>query len=399
MPVTVPGSSGGSVSDVAIAPDGTVAVAWGAGVVAIRGASGHWSPVQRLAARASASTSPDIAFDARGELLATWTQARSAPSRPLQGPFQVRVNTWNRKDGWGNVRVLGRSLHFNLAGPRLALDRKGDALVAWRGFRKVAGGAVIEAVSTSFRPVGGRFGVEQKIRDGGPYQDVSLDPQGNVYAVWTSYGGPVNRFAYKARGRPWGPSQTFTAPMASNPALAVAPDHSVVVAWRAARVDSEGDGIQYGSVYTSVRSPAGVFSSPVKLSDARVHDVSVVLSPNGDALLTWGAPDLLDTPVPGATDLRYALRTATGALGAETRMPGLRAGPAGFLSDGTGVLAYGASNAIHAVTMAPGKATFGAPEAIASHGLYPALGTAGTRAAVTWLDPTRARLALAVRTR
>jgi hypothetical protein len=252
------------------------------------------------------------------------------------------------------VRVLGRSLHFNLASPRLALDARGDALVAWRGFRKVAGGAVIEAVSTAFRPAGGRFGGEQKIRDGGPYQDVELDGEGNAYAVWTTYGGPVSRFAYSARGRQWGAPRTFTAPMASNPTLAVAPDRSVIVAWRAASVDSEGEGIQYGSVYACVRSPSGVFSSPVKLSEARVHDVGLAVSPTGEALFTWGAPDLLDSPVPGATDLRYALGTSAGVFGSEQRIPGLRAGPTAFLSDGTAVLAFGAAgNAIQATRSRP----------------------------------------------
>jgi len=397
-PVTVPGSSGGSLSDVAVAPDGTVAVAWGGGVVAVRSASGRWNKVQRLAARSSPSTSPDIAFDPRGDLLATWTQARSRPGTRLRGPYTVRVNTWSRRDGWGNVRVLGRALHFAGASPRLAINAKGDAIVSWRGFRRVAGGPIIEAVSTSFRPARGRFGSEQKVHDGGPYHDVQLDDQGNAYAVWTTYGGPVNRFAYRPRGQAWGAPQTFTAPMASNPTLAVAPDHSAIVAWRAASGDSAGDGIQHGAVYTAVRSPAGVFGAPVKLSDARVHDVGVAVGPGGEMLLTWGAPDVSDPPVPGVIDLRFVLRSSAGTLGSERRVPGLRAGPAAFLGDGAGVLVYGAENAIFAATMAPGAGAFGAPETIALRGLYPALGTAGRRAAVTWLDPARARLALAIRT-
>ena len=120
-PVDVPGSTNGSISDVAISPNGTVAVAWDAGLVRIRTPKGTWHSLARLAARTSASTSPDIAFDSHNVLIATWTQANSAPGKPLKGPFTIRANTWSEKIGWGNVRVLGRSLHFSLAQPRLAL--------------------------------------------------------------------------------------------------------------------------------------------------------------------------------------------------------------------------------------------------------------------------------------
>ena len=241
-PVDVPGSSNGSVSDVAISPNGTVAVAWDAGLVRVRTPKGTWHSLARLAARTSASTSPDIAFDSHNVLIATWTQANSAPGRPLKGPFTIRANTWSERIGWGNVRVLGRSLHFTLAAPKLALNAKGDAVVAWRGFRRISSNKVVEAVATSFRPAGQRFGLEQKIRDGGPYQDVTLDDRGNLFAVWTTYGGPVNRFAYKLRGKRWGAPQTLSSPMSSNPTIAVTPDRSAVVAWRAADIDSEGDG-------------------------------------------------------------------------------------------------------------------------------------------------------------
>lgn len=241
-PIDVPGSSQGSISDVAVAPNGTVAVAFDAGLVSIRSATGRWHPVARLAARTSTSTSPDISFDAHNRLFATWTQAGSPPGKALKGPFTVRANTWSSKIGWGNVRVLGRSERFSLAAPRLVLNSRGDAVVSWRGFRRDSAGKTVEAVATSFRPAGGRFGSEQKIKDGGPYRDVQLDDRGNVYAVWTTYGGPVNRFAYKARGKAWGAPQTISTPMSSNPTLAVTPDHGAIVAWRASGVDTEGRG-------------------------------------------------------------------------------------------------------------------------------------------------------------
>jgi hypothetical protein len=395
-PVDVPGSSSGSVSDVAISPNGTVAVAWDAGLVRVRTPKGKWHSLARLAARTSTSTSPDIAFDSHNVLIATWTQAGSAPGKPLKGPFTVRANTWSERIGWGNVRVLGRSLHFTLAQPKLALNAKGDAVVSWRGFRRMSSSRVVESVATSVRPAGGRFGAEQKVGDGGPYQDVAIDDRGDLYAVWTTYGGPVNRFAYKPSGKRWGAPLTLSSPMSSNPTIAVTPDRTAVVAWRAADVDSEGDGIQYGAVYTAVRSPAGVFGMSEKLSDARVHDVHLAVSPAGDTLISWGAPDLGDPTAPGAVDLRFSIRAAGDGISAERRMPGLREGPSAYLADGTALLAFGLSNTVQVAAMAPGSGTFATPQTIAMRGLYPSLSVAGNRAAISWLDPARTRVVLSV---
>ena len=167
--------------------------------------------------------------------------------------------------------MLGRSLHFSLAQPKLALNaqgRRGRLLARLPARSPRAGWS--RPSPPAFRPAGERFGLEQKVRDGGPYQDVTLDDRGDLYAVWTTYGGPVNRFAYKLRGKRVGRAADALRPRCpSNPTIAVTPDRSAVVAWRAADVDSEGDGIQYGAVYVDVRSPDGVFGDARRSSPTR----------------------------------------------------------------------------------------------------------------------------------
>jgi hypothetical protein len=68
-------------------------------------------------------------------------------------------------------------------------------------------------------------------------------------------------------------------------------------------------------------------------------------------------------------------------------------GPSGLLEDGSALVVYDASNAVHAVRR--NRDRFGPPETIASPGLYPSLATRGRRAVAAWLDPGRNRLRVA----
>ena len=204
-PVSVPGSTEGVLNRVAIARDGTVAVGWDPAIVAIRRPGGSWK-LRRLAPASSSAQSTDIAFDPAGRLLVTWTHAPTPPGKALGGPYQVRAVTWTRRSGWGGVRVLGRSGHFRLAHPTITMNTTGDALIAWRGFRR-AGRRVVEAVSTSFRPACGRFGREQQVRDGVDNAEHILPRTYHRLLVWDIVQRPlVTRLADRVMSRVLGKS-------------------------------------------------------------------------------------------------------------------------------------------------------------------------------------------------
>ena len=291
----------------AISTNGTVAVAWGDAKVAIRRRGGRWLPVRSMHARGTTATSPDIAFDARGHLLAVWTQSPARPGRPLDGPFQIRLREWTPGLGWGGVRVLGRSGHFVLAQPRLATNARGDAVVSWRGFRR-EGRRLVETLASSLRVAGGHFGRERDAAGGGPYRDVALDRGGNVFGVYTTYAGPRNYFVYQPRGRGWRRPVRLPDSPASKPRIAVSADRTAVIAWRGAAVDSEGDGIQAGPPSAIMRSAGGGFTFPFRLSAVPVTDINVVSAPGTNYLLTWAGADFLEPQLPGALDLRYTTR-------------------------------------------------------------------------------------------
>ena len=388
----VPGSAGAVLSGVAVSADGTTAVTWGAARVAIRRPSGKWERTRSVATPHTTAASPDVAFDAMGNLLVTWTQSPARPGQPFTGPYTIRVREWTPTRGWGSVRVLGRSGHFLLAQPRLAVNARGDAIVSWRGFRR-SGRHVVEALASSLRLVGERFGATRLAAAGGPYRDVALDLRGNAYGVYTTYRGPRNYFVYQQRGRGWQTPRRLPGEPATKPRIAVEPDRLVVIVWRAARVDSEGDGIQAGPPWV-ILSHLGSFTFPFRLSSIVVSDVAVT-SPG--AFIAWAAPDFTEPPDAGAPDLHFAMREEGFAVGGDTMVPGVRMGPSAIVYPGNPLVVYGLNNAIRSVLFDRRAGRFGAPETIAAHGVYPSLAASPDmrRAAAAWANVDTNRLLIA----
>jgi hypothetical protein len=386
---TVPGSAGAVTSRVAASRDGTYAVAWGAGKVAIRRSNGKWEPLRHLVASNRSGAGVDVAFDSHNRLIVTWVQSPSAPGHAIRGPFSVQAVTWTAGKKWGATHTLGHSGHFLAAEPRVVTDKAGDALIAWRGVRRNSSHQIRDCVSTSFRPSGGAFGSERHIADGGPSQDVELDAHGNAYAVWTHSVGSssVNRFAHSTRGGAWSEPKTFSTSPSSLPVLAVLPGGGVVIGYRGAQPDSEGNGTQTGAIFTIARSASGVFGAPVKLSDGPAHEVNAAVSPAGEVTLSWGSPN-------GA--LNFSVRPPGGDPSPAQTSSELGFGPVAYASNEKAVVAFGDNHKEIKVSLRlPGDSAFGSPPIVlAGGGLYPALGIGGTQAAISWLDQAQDRLKL-----
>ncbi|HXD54683.1 MAG TPA: hypothetical protein VN618_08015 [Solirubrobacteraceae bacterium] len=408
-PTPVPGSHGAVTSRVAISHRDVVAVAGEPAFVAIRLPEGRWLPVHRISAPNRIMSSVAIAFDARGRLFVAWAQAHG-PHGAYSAPFEIRTQTWTRIRGWGSPHTLGRSSAFLLAQPRFALDARGDAIVFWRGLRRV-GRHTREAVSSSFRPADGGWGPERQTPGGGPYRDVVLDAKGNAYAVWTTYAAR-NFFSMRPRrSARWGAARRLPGGPASLPTIAVTPRGAAVVAWRAAIVDSEGEGTQYGPVRAIVRLPDGTWGRAEALSGVRVHEVQAAVSPRtGAVLLTWGAPPANIPPMPGATDMRFSLFSGSGTTLSRVRAaPGTAAGPLAYRPNGDAIVVFGQellepgllAGPIRFSALVPREPTFSEPVKIIARGRYPSLAGAPSdngpvEAAMTYFDEAHERLALSL---
>ena len=246
---------------------------------------------------------------------------------------------------------------------------------------------------------------------------MTLDAKGNAYAVWTTYGAR-NYFSMRPRrsGR-WGSPRRLPGGPASLPTVAATPGGAAVIAWRAAIVDSEGEGTQFGPVRAIVRSPRGRWGRAQALSSIRVHEVHAAVSPTtGAVLLSWGAPpEATVHPIPGATDMHFSLFSGSGTtLSRERVAPGTAAGPLVYRPNGDAIVVFGqealeasrpgVQGPIRFSALVSRERTFSEPVVIVAHGSYPSLAGAPRRsgpveAAMAFYDGAARRLALSLLTR
>jgi hypothetical protein len=130
-----------------------------------RGADGRWSARRRLA-KARTLERPEVAMDARGEAIVAWWQ---------EGHELARVRPAGRR--WLAARMVTRSAGSPAS---LAVDRRGDALLAWAGRRRIVEAAAKQST---------RGGWETSVVAAGPGTDLaeptsSIDPSGGGVVAW-----------------------------------------------------------------------------------------------------------------------------------------------------------------------------------------------------------------------
>jgi hypothetical protein len=171
--------------------------------VTVRGVGETWQGPQRLdAGRGSNGLYPvlrDLAIDGAGVVTAIWTKGWEDSSG--------LIASTRRADGWSSrQRLSPPRFHFDLGTPMggdaaLAVDRGGDAVVAWAGWRE--GPKYDVVVARSIRERGRQhWGIPTIVADlgeaglfGGPAPDpsvgVDVAASGAVAMIWDSSASPV----------------------------------------------------------------------------------------------------------------------------------------------------------------------------------------------------------------
>lgn len=395
-PDRVPDSSGfGAPYDVAINRGGRMAVAFPRGGirVAIRRPHGGWEPTAEVSRTDAAVASPSVAMASSGEITVAWLEAnRNAP--PLGGPYKIRAATGDGHGRWSRPVTLGKSNHFELAEPQLAINEHGDGAVAWRGLRNEDPSGSTEAVLVAYRRAGHGFAkahpVIEPLRKRQVYDHkIALDAAGRVHVVWTTSEGPAVRYVVRQRDGRFGRVRTLSGTPASRPQLAVAGDGGVIVAWREAPLDSEGEGLRYGPPWAILRGARGAWGKAQRLSAVPIYSPLVAGSALGRALVAWAPPPNPDAAADA--DLRFSARNRGGPLLPEVEAHGVAAGaesfaPArrlGMLQDGTAVVVASRDGEIVASELRWGGA-FGPLRTLAPRGDQPLVATAGRRLAVVY---------------
>ena len=259
---------------------------------AYRSAEGAWSTNVRVNDDSGTSTqsSPDLAIDDQGNAYAIWHDFRNGDEdiyfayRPVDGSWGVNVKVnddvgtstqkypaiavapegdayavWlderNSMDiyfayrpaggGWGsNVPVNDEVGSAGFYGADIAVDATGNAHALWMDRRNDAAYPNKADIYYAYRPSGGAWGANSQVNDQPgsvqtnhfPYENVDVDAEGNVYALWVDDRNGSNQediyFAYKPATGTWGANVKVNAsPALGQGSLAVDAAGNAYAAW------------------------------------------------------------------------------------------------------------------------------------------------------------------------
>ena len=196
-------------------PDGAAAVQAARVQAALRPAGQRWGAAQTLALDAF---TPDVAMDSRGNAAIVWVSRSGtikAGFRPAGKP-------------WGAIRTLAQAGPTG-GGPSVALDSSGNAVAVWHA-GGIGAGVFVE---TSRRAAGGSWEPAQRLGSAAfaPGPQVALDRAGNATVAWA--GQREVQVSTRAASGGWQPPIPVEAP-GSDPdgvRLVMAPDGRAVVVW------------------------------------------------------------------------------------------------------------------------------------------------------------------------
>lgn len=249
--------------------------------------NGPLTAVRNLSATGQDAISPQVAVDEDGDAVFTWTrfdgtnwvvQERRVTASNAVGPIrnvstpgqdaldpQVGVDasgnavfTWYRFDGtnWrvqarqlSDTDTFGTTIDVSAAGrnansPQVAVDRHGDAFLAWRRFD-----GTNWRVQDANLPAGGSLGVARTLSAAGQdaaQPQVAINRIGQGVVVWRRFDGSKQRIEARTLnpvGAPGAITQLSAAGVnATTPQVAIDPAGGTAAVWRAGTTTQEATG-------------------------------------------------------------------------------------------------------------------------------------------------------------
>jgi hypothetical protein len=251
---------------------------------------GAWSDPARLSADAGAgSVFPQVAIADRGEAVAVW--ARSNGSSHV-----VQAATRSRGGGWTEPADLTPA-DANAVVPHVAIRANGDAVAVWH--RSTAGGSVVQVAT---RPAGGAWSqpIDLSGRDAfNERPQVALNDRGDAVVAWERH-SPSAPDAIQARIRPargpWSPiadvSRAGPLESLSGVDLALNDRRQAVAVWSHLFFRPEPFPPRSFSTVQAARFERDRWSRAVDLTplEGDVGGPQVAISAKGDAVAGWWRP-------------------------------------------------------------------------------------------------------------
>lgn len=162
---------------------------------------GEWGPPTLVSQPGEEGGNPHVAIDAKGDALVAW-RGEDEGVEFVRAAYRPAGGSWGAP---ADVSVAGEHVEQL----RVAVDPDGNAIVAWAGDSGKAGAYGI--VRAAFKPAGGAWeapvGLSADGGNGFP-SDVVFDSGGNAALVWQRWDGTTNliQAAYRPAGEEWEPA-------------------------------------------------------------------------------------------------------------------------------------------------------------------------------------------------
>jgi hypothetical protein len=266
-------------------------------------AGGSWSAPLRLSSGSLGIVYPEVVVDSRGEATVVWEQSTVAGkpgTKRRSARFLVEARSHRATGGWGRTVVLASSQippqedEQPAPDPQVAVDPRGGVVVAFNMRERNATPVNGREDILLFTRRDGRWHkpavVAHTVNNG--EMRLAVDGRGEALVAW-NHGGPsgsreawVQALLIAHNGRPEGPVQTLSARSKTSYALdlAVNSHGGAVLSWSQELPEGEG----YGPVEAATRPAGGRFTTkPVTLVRKSVPAVAAI-NQQGTATVLFG---------------------------------------------------------------------------------------------------------------
>jgi hypothetical protein len=246
--------------------------------------SGSWQSPVKLSDPMLQGTVPEVALDSSGDAVATWLSydgseySIDAATRPgLNGAWQSPVT----------LKTVGMSL-MEPAGPDLAVDPAGEAVVVWPRAEKT--------IEASTKPAGGSFQTPETLSSGAEAQhpaEVAIDAAGEATAVWEgkSGGDVLTTAAIKSAGGKWQAAKALSAPggNANEPRVAMNARGDAVAIWERFEGEEIIEAASKPASSSTWGAPTGLTKPETGKGEPAGQQVAIDAS--GDLVGVWSRTD------------------------------------------------------------------------------------------------------------
>lgn len=282
-------------------------------------AGSGWGATLPLEAIAFDASDPQLAMDATGNVFAVWTQRDGAAA---DSPYSIWANRFDGASGvWGGAKRLEAN-SSNSIDPKVATDASGTAVVVWEEIIGTAPNRVFNVWTNRFD--GTAWGTAELLEKQAGFafeQSVAMDGKGNALATWMQTDGTrYNIWArhYNNTSHAWGeptPVSKQTDGDANTPQAAFDPaGNAIAVWWQMA--GSPGKRTEHASRYEASTAVWGAATTLGESVGIPIFEgPQIAMDANGNAMVAWSNWDGSNS---NALYNRYSTGTWGGATPLET---------------------------------------------------------------------------------